>query len=221
MMNSSSHPIEKFWSQAYASYQKEPGVFVVADMVDPILSPRFGKRNGPHLNLIQNINHDVTTIPDYTLRNNFFLCVLKTKEAKLASEKYLVKDLKDAKEDEVFWELLKNGFAKDYQFLHTLMDFLPNLKAQFKVGYLLDDENEGLPIGCVVIGHTDHEAILLSGMIKDTHRDQKRSRDLTSLVNIIAQKENIEEYFYWTMSERLTRYADQIDRYLIYTKNKQ
>lgn len=221
MIDTSLHPIEKFWSHAYASYQKEPGVFVVADMVDPILSPRFVKSNGPHLNLIQNINHDVTTIPDYTLRNNFFLCVLKTKEAALASEKFAVKDLKEAKEDDFFWELLENGFAKDYQFLHTLMDFLPNLKAQFKVGYLLDDEDKGEPIGCVVIGYTENEAVLLSGMIKDTHRDQKRSRDLNSLVNIIAQKENIEEYFYWTMSERLTRYADQIDRYLIYTKNNQ
>jgi hypothetical protein len=209
------HPIEKFWETAYADFQVNPGIFVVPQMNDPILSPRFGVQDGPHLNLIKNIDHSQTAIPGYNLRNNFYLCVLNTKEVSVDEENFLVTDLARAKNDPTFWQLLENGFAKDYQFLHGLMDFLPSLNAQFKVGYLLENN---VPYGCVVVGHTRSEAVLLSGMIKDTHRDQKKSRELHSLVNHIAMKENINEYFFWTMSDRLTRYVDRVDRYLIYIK---
>jgi hypothetical protein len=185
-------------------------------MSDPILSPRFGKKDGEHFNIIQTLDRPIDDVENYTLRNNFYLCVLRTKEAH-QDEKFIIKDLEVAKNDVSFWELLKNGFNKDYQFLQSLMEFLPTLDASFKVGFLMDGDT---PYACTVVGHTKDEAIILSGVIKDDYRGKKKSRNLKVLVNQMVITQNINKYFFWTMSEKLINYADQVDRYLIYTKKQ-
>jgi hypothetical protein len=210
-----SHPMLKYWEEAYSEYSTGSNSYLVPSMTDPILSPRFNCVEGDYLNIIKDLDASVEEIPGYKIRNNFYLGRFKAKEIEF-SDAYKITDLMEAKEDESFWELLKDGFDKDYQFLKILMDFLPTLNARFKVVSLIENNR---PYGHVVVGMTETQAILLSGVIKSTHRNKKLSHKLIELTHLLMIKEEVEECFYWTISEKILNYADQIDRYLIYTKH--
>jgi len=213
-----NHPIEKYWQVAFENFQYSKGCYFVPELEDPILSPRFNQTSGPHLNLITSHDHEIKEIPGYQLRNNFFLGSFKTKKIKFDKSAIKIKHLKEAINDDHFWDLLKDGFNKDYYFLKKLMGFLLTLKAQYRVAYLIENET---PYACVVLGITGDEAVLLSGVIKSSHRGKKMSRKLESLTHYVALNEGVQECFFWTLSEKLLNYADNVNRYLIYIKDKE
>lgn len=216
------HALIRFWNHAYEKYKLSLGgrfaVFETEGMEDPILSPCFDiKHTNSHFNAIIPMDEIPDTIADFKIRNNFFLCVMDSMEAQSTLSCYFkVQDLSTVYFESSFWNLLKDGFAKDYEFLKDLMRFLPSLNATFEVGLLVDQDRV---FGSVVMGFAKDTAVLLSGVIHSDYRDKLHTRNLDNLVKTMAVEKKIKEIFYWTMEEELTRYADHTDQYLIYTKS--
>jgi len=206
------HPIIRYWEKAYANFKVGEESYFVPQLIDPIISANFGFRSKGPFNLIQNLDDKIIEKPGYKIRNDFYLGRFKTRDL-VIQEEFKLLSLSEVKEDPKFWDLMKDGFPETVSFLEVFMDFLPRLEAKFKVAYLLEN---GAPYACAVIGIADELAVLLSTVIKSTHRDQLKSRNLEQLIHMVAKKERVEECFFWTKSEKLTNYADHVDRYLIY-----
>ncbi|MBT3980204.1 MAG: hypothetical protein HOE90_02560 [Bacteriovoracaceae bacterium] len=212
-----NHPMISYWNQAYVNFRVQENCFFVPQMKDPILSPRFQQTGGDHFNRIQALEEPVEEFSGYTVRNNFYLASFTTRPSKKRDE-FLVESLSEASKRAAYWSLLDDGFKKDVDFLKGLMTFLPDLSAEFKVGYILEND---IPISCVTIGTTKGEAVLLSGVVHQNYRNQKYSRKLHELVNNVAHEGGSKQCFFWTHSKKIINYADQVHRYLVYTKNKE
>jgi hypothetical protein len=206
------HPMLRYWESAYSDFRVGVDSYFVPQMTDPIISAHFREREGSSFNLIQDLNAPVVDKPRYKIRNDFYLGRFKARDLLYRGE-FKVLELSEVKDDQNFWGLMNDGFADTVAFLEGFMKFLPSLKAKFKVAYLLEN---GFPYACAVIGIAADVAVLLSTVIKSTHRDQLKSRNLEQLIHMIAGREKVQECFFWTKSEKLTKYADHVDRYLIY-----
>ncbi len=212
------HALMRFWNRAYIHYRESSGLFKVSEMDDPIISPCFDIHKATtHFNAITSLQEDAKEIAGLRIRNSFYLCTIDSIHSREdMSNDYRVDDLSLIGKEAQFWNLLKDGFFKDYEFLQKLMSFLPSLEATFKVGLLMD---QGEAFASVVVGLSGDTAVLLSGVIDSRYRNQLFTRELHKLVRNIAFENNIKEIFYWTMEEKLTRYADHTDQYLIYIKS--
>ncbi len=209
-----NHPIIDFWKKAYSEYKVEENCYQCLEMPDPIISARFLKTDGESFNLVTDYRKEVINYENYYIRNNFILGRFKIRPL-TPKNNFKVMTLNSAILDDYFWELMKNGFEKDVSFLKTFFPFCLKLNAQFKVMYLVE---KNLPYACAVIGMTDSEAVILSTVIHTDYRDQKLTREIEKAVHQIAFKNNIKECFFWTKSEKLLKFADHVDRYLIYKK---
>lgn len=218
-----THPIQEYWKIAFANYRIASDSYFAPEMTDPILSPRFlspsdvDRVSGdlPYFNLIQPWENSVVAYPGFKVRNNFALCRMKVTAETLAFP-FSVESLTSAASSQMHRDLLADGFPQDVEFLKRLETFLPTLNAEYLVGTIFNQAN--VPIASVTIGVTGSVAILISGVVHSDFRGQKISRKIKALVCYMAASRHVQEVFYWTKSDRLTLYADHVDRYLIYVR---
>lgn len=214
------HPILDYWEVAFTKHRIGEHAYFSEAMPDPILSPRFltstdgVTQDLPHFNLIQAQDATIPTFEGFRLRNNFALCRMKIR-SEPADFAHTIEPLEITASLEAHQALLNDGFPQDFEFLKGLERFLPSLNATYLVGTIYHSTT---PVASVTIGITGHIAVLISGTVHSQFRDQKLSRKIRALVHHIGSSNGVEEIFYWTKSDRLTVYADQIDRYLVYVR---
>ncbi len=204
-----NHPLTTFWERAYASYATGAHSYYVENLPDPIISAHFGVTN-----IIQGLDQAIEVPETKHLRNNFFLGSFRVREIDFDFREGKTVSLLSARQENFFWDLMEDGFKETVSFLKSLMEFLPSLSADFYVSYLMEKDK---PFAAAVIGIAGDHALLLSTVIKSSHRDQKKSRSLEALIHSVLRAKHVEHCVFWTKSEKLLNYADHVDRYLIYT----
>ena len=134
-----THPMLKYWRQAFHKYQVGPDQFYSDQMSDPILSPNFitekpsqsQLRTLKHLNIIsKNYQLEPPLYDGFALRNHHFLCQMNLKPQILDSS-MTIEPLEICAKKESHQNLLKDAFPNDFAFLKLLEGFLPSLEAKY------------------------------------------------------------------------------------------
>jgi hypothetical protein len=217
-----NHPIQEYWQTAFAPYRVGPHEYRAEQMPDPILSANFlsgdelGQTEGlDYFNLVQEQDDAIPEVPGFALRNSFYLCRMAIKD-EVADFAFRVEPLEQARNKPEHLDILRDSFPKDFEFLKKLEKFLPTLEAEYLVGNIFGPNKE--LIATLTLGVAGPFGKLISGAVHSAYREQKVSRKLQALVHHMGREAGVRETFYWTKSERLTRYADSVDRYLVYVK---
>jgi hypothetical protein len=204
------HPLIAFWKKAYPQYEISDGRFFNPLFPDPLMSPNFAAGSG-HFNLIHSAETPATEFGDLDVLKPFYLGHLKISTTQVDISCEIIPLSKAIKLFE-YWDLLRDGFPRDFSFLEKLIPFLSTQKTPYFVGLLKEDNDV---IAMVTMGVEDNMAILVNAVVKSSRRGQNYSQKLHSLVQMMGQQYQCKIVLFWTLIPGLIKYFDHVERYSI------
>jgi hypothetical protein len=223
------HPLIQFWVGAYAqmSTVHKYGIsFCHPLFKDPLMSPNFltspihefvkESSKFAHLNCISSDSIESENIANFRIVKRFFLGTVKIESPKMKPKLECdVMPLHQATHLPEFFELLRDGFPHDIEFLKRMIFELPASNAHY---YCLTIKQSEKILGFLNIGIFGSISLIFNTVIREEFRNQSLSNELFAHAKIFLKSKNVKQAVFWTNHQGLVKQAHSVDCYTIYSK---